>query len=133
MNVLRRAFAADRWPWTWSLLLVVAGLLPISERIAPFTLAAGIGGAALSLEVPTRARRDRMVLASTSLCAFSAAGMIGWKADLIPLVAVLAAVAAIVGDRYPHPPRVKPSDRRAARRARQEAQDAASSVSDVWQ
>ena len=96
VRIVRRAVAADLWPWTWSLILAVIGLqLPASA--APWTLAVGLTGAAWAIQIPARATRERVQVASISVAAVGALAALGWS---WPIVGALAIIAAVVGDRH---------------------------------
>jgi hypothetical protein len=101
LRVARRAVAADRWPWTWSVLLLVAGGWWVPTAWAPWLLAVGIVVTGCGIEVAGTARRETVQVAGVSIGAVGAIAAVGlsW-----PLVVALALVAARVGDRmcWPH-------------------------------
>jgi len=133
-QTIRRLFAADRWPWTWSLLIVLWGLTPPARTVAPVVVAAGILAAAVAVELPERRRRDRIALAGASAMIAGVVPLLGLGWQLVPTVIVVAVVARVVGDRYPAPlQRASRADRQAARRTRNDARHAADEAAEVWQ
>ena len=133
VRVLRRAFAADRWPWTWSAILIGWGLTPPAEVVAPWAIAAGILAVGIGLEVPERRRRDRLQLAGLSAIGTAAVSLIGARVAVLGVVVALLIVARVVGDRLPAVPQRTPkAERVAARRARLDARHAAADAAEVW-
>lgn len=133
LRILRRAVAADRWPWTWSAILIGWGLTPPAAMLAPWAIAAGVLAAAVAVEVADRSRRDRLALAGVSSIVAGVVPLIGMSWRLAPLAVALVIVARVVGDRYPAVPQRAPkAERVAARRARIDARHAAADAAEVW-
>ena len=113
LRVARRALMADRWPWTWSALLLAAGGWWVPTAWAPWLLAVGIVVTGCGIEVAGTARRETVQVAGVSIGAVGAIAAVGlsW-----PLVVALALVAARVGDRmcWPHQ-LLRPATRRTVR------------------
>jgi hypothetical protein len=119
MHTLRRLFAADRWPWTWSVFLLAWGLIQPHAWIA-------------AVEIADRARRDRWQLAGCASIATGAAHLVGVGWHLVLLAAALAVIAWRVGDRTPGAQRAPRIDRRAARRADRDARHDAADAAEAW-
>ena len=132
MHTLRRLIAADRWPWTWSVILLAWGLIQPHAWIAAVQIAAGLAVTGTAVEIADRARRDRWQLAGCASIATGAAHLLGVGWHLVLLAAALAVIAWRVGDRTPGAQRAPRIDRRAARRADRDARHDAADAAEAW-
>ena len=135
MHTIRRLLAADRWPWTWSALIVACGAIQPWRWIALLQVAAGLAAVATAIEIVDRRTRDRLQIMAASCLAAGIITIIGWSWDLLSVVAAVAVIAWQVGDRTPGMARLTADkvDRRAQRKAHRDARHAAAEAAEAWQ